>query len=139
MQVSDKSNFQIILEPDDGDIFSEYWQDQCKYFYDELFMALPEGSIKPLTLESSAREKTDITICFNFLIDLVAGVCAHKVFDILKDWYEYRQHASIKIKCPDGSVVEIPKQSITKLSNFSCENPNLSICEALNHFFSSTD
>lgn len=62
MQVFDKSSFQIILEPDDGDNFSENWQDQCKYLYDDLYMALPEGSIKPLTLESSVEKNSLMVI-----------------------------------------------------------------------------
>jgi len=52
-QIPHKNSFQIILQSDNEDDLSEYWQDQCWYLYDELSRALPESSIKPLTLESS--------------------------------------------------------------------------------------
>jgi hypothetical protein len=62
MQISNKSSFQIILQPDKVDNLSKYWQDQCKRFYDEISMVLPEGSIKPLTLEGVVGEKNLIVI-----------------------------------------------------------------------------
>lgn len=139
MQASNKNSFQIILQAEEGDNFSEYWQDQCKYLYDELYRALPESSIKPLTRKGSTGEKAvEITLFSTILFEVASKFCARTILEILNNWYENRQNASIKITCPDGSIVEISRQLIHNLPKFSSDNPDLSICEAINRFINST-
>jgi hypothetical protein len=139
MQISDKSNFQISLQQDNGDNLSEYWQDQCKYLYDELYRTLPGSSIKPLTLKGSTGEKAVEIILFStILIEVASKFCAHTILEILNNWYEHRQNTSIKITCPDGSIVDIPRQIIPNLPKFSSENPHLSICEAIDRLINTT-
>lgn len=139
-QVSDKSNFQIILQSDNEDDLSEYWQGQCWYLYNELSRALPEGSIKPLTLESSTGERADIITLFSqaIIIEITAKIFVETVFEAIKNWHYYRPEANIEIKCPDGSTIKITKQFIPTLQKYFDENqkyfdenPQLSVCEAV--------
>ena len=67
MQISNKTSFQIVLQHDKGNNLSKYWQDQCKCFYDEISLALPEGSIKPLTLEGVVRGENFLIV--NYIIN----------------------------------------------------------------------
>lgn len=135
-QVPDKSSFQIVLQSDNEDDLSEYWQNQCWYLYDEISRALPEGSIKPLTLESDTGERADIITLFShaIVIEITAKIFVEIVFEAIKNWHYYRPDASIEIKCPDGSTVKITKKSFPKLEKYFNENPNLSICEAVSFF-----
>lgn len=132
-QVPDKSSFQIILQSDNEDNLSEYWQNQCWYLYDELSKALPEGSIKPLTLESDARERADMLTLFSHTIitEITAKIFVEIIFEAIKNWHYYRPDANIEIKCPDGSIVKITNKSLPKLEECLNENPHLSICEAV--------
>ena len=98
MQYPDKSSFQILLQQDNGDNFSEYWQDQCKYFYDEISAALPESWVKPLTLESSAGEKAvDVSVFSNIILELGSMFCARTIFETLNNWHEHRKMLSLKL------------------------------------------
>jgi len=127
-QVPDKISFQIRLQSDNEDDLSEYWQGQCWYLYDELSRALPEGSIKPLTLGGSTGERADITILFHaIIIEITAKIFVEIVFEAIKNWHYYRQEANIEIKYPDGSIVKITKQSIPELQKYFDENPHLSM------------
>lgn len=138
MQVFDKSSFQIILEPDDGDNFSENWQDQCKYLYDDLYMALPEGSIKPLTLESSVGEKFVDGHLFStisvFVDHLVAYIVFEALMEVHKNWSEYRPTANFIIRYANESITQISQELLSELITYSKENRHLSILEVLNHF-----
>jgi hypothetical protein len=139
-QILDKSNFQITLQSDDEDNLSEYWQGQCWYLYDELSRALPEGSIKPLILESSKGERADIITLFHaIIIEITAKIFVETVFEAIKNWYYYRPEANIEIKCPDGSTIKITNQSIPALQKYFDENPHLSICEAVSLFNNSAE
>lgn len=133
-QVFDKSSFQIILQSDNVDNLSEYWQDQCWYLYDEISRTLPEGSIKPLTLEGGVGEKADAITLFShaIIIEITAKLFVEIVFEAIKNWHYYRPEANIEIKCPDGSTVKITNQSMQKLQKYFDENPLLSICDAVN-------
>lgn len=134
-QFPHKNSFQIILQSDNEDNLSEYWQDQCWYLYDELSRALPESSIKPLTLESSTGERADITIFFHtIIIEITAKIFVEIVFEAIKNWHYYRPESNIEIKCPDGSIVKITKQSIPELQKYFDENPHFSICEFVSLF-----
>lgn len=132
-QVSDKSSFQIILRSDSVDNLSEYWQNQCWYLYDEISRALPEGSIKPLTLEGVVGEKADILVLFShpLFIEITTTIFVEIIFAAIKNWHYYRPDASIEIICPDGSIAKITKQSLPKLQKHFDENTYISICEAL--------
>ena len=144
-QVSDKSSFQIILQSNNVDDLSEYWQDQCKYFYDELSSTLPEGSIKPLTLNTTEGGKAPDLIFFSSLVinelpaKLIAYIFVEALIESIKQWHQYRQSANISVKHPDGSILEISKQFLSKLLKYSKENSQLSIFEVLNHFKNSKE
>lgn len=133
--IPEKDSFQITLQTNDGDNASEYWQIQCKYLYNELYRALPEGSIKPTNFEVSTGERPfDITSFSTILISELAGkFFATIIFEALYHWYENRQEANIIIECPDGSKINIPKELLLKLLKYHSENSNLSICDALNN------
>jgi hypothetical protein len=139
-EIPDEGSFQIVLQSDGIDNLSEYWQDQCKYLYDEISIALPEGSIKPLTLEGTAGEKAIDIVLFSHLIvneiaaKFVASLFIEIVFESSRKWSNHRRNSNIKVKYPDESVVTISKQFIFKLRNYSKENPQLSIFKVLNHF-----
>lgn len=135
-QVLDKSSFQIILHSNNEDDLSEFWQGQCWYLYDELSRALPKGSIKPLALESGKGEKADALTLFvhAVVIEITAKILVEKVFEAIKNWHRDRSYANIEINCPDGNTFKITKESLPKLINCFCENPHLSICEALSLF-----
>lgn len=139
-KVPDEDSFQIILQSDDVDNLSEYWQDQCKYLYDEISIALPEGSIKPLTLEGTVGEKAIDVVSFSHLVvneiaaKFVASLFIEIVFESSRRWSKNKQGANVKVKYPDKSVVTISKEFIFKLRNYSKENPRLSIFEVLNNF-----
>lgn len=138
-QMSDKNSFQIILQSDNADNLSEYWQNQCWYLYDEISRTLPEGSIKPLTLEGDVGERADIVTLFSHVIvaEITAKIFVEIVFEAIKNWHQYRQNANIGIKCPDGSTVKITKQDLPKLQKCFEENPNISICDAVSLFTNS--
>lgn len=139
-KVPNEDSFQIILQSDNVDNLSECWQDQCKYLYDEISIALPEGSIKPLTLEGIVGEKAVDIVLFSHLVinelaaKFVASLLIEIVFESSRKWSENRQGSSVTVKYPDGSVVTISKQYTSKLRNYYEENPQLSIFEVLNHF-----
>lgn len=134
-EASDKFDFHLILESGGAEDLSEYWQDQCFQFYDDVCRALPEGCIEPLNLKGSEGERVDELTLFSTLVasGITGKVFAEIILDAMKTWLEYRPTADIELKCPDGSTVKIAKLPLSKLSKFLGENPQLSICEALNH------
>lgn len=135
-QVLDKSYFSIILKSDDVEDSSEYWQGQCKKFYNSISRSLPRGSIEPLNLEGTHEERADLITTFSTIaaFGLTGDVFANIILDSIKTWLEYRPTAEIELKCPDGSIVKITKLPLTKLSKFFEENPKLSVCEGLSRF-----
>jgi len=134
--------FQIILKNNDEEDLSSYWQDQCQYLYHEIYMALPEGSIKPLILEKSIDEKVETITIFNVLnilfIDVTAKIFVDLILEKIKNWCSDRHNVDIEIKCPDGSMAKIPKDCIPNFKNFIEENSNLLLCEAIIRFINST-
>lgn len=127
MQISNKSSFQIILQPDKVDNLSKYWQDQCKRFYDEISMVLPEGSIKPLTLEGVVVRKDFNCKLYNqlevFITPFAAEYMAFKFFEafkeVLKNWSEYQPTSDIIIIYADKSIIRITQQFVSKLIKYS--------------------
>jgi len=140
-QVVDKFNFSIILKSEDIEDSSEYWQGQCWQLYDSICRNLPDGWMEPVTLKGSEGEKTDLTTIFSTLgaFGIAGKVFADIFLDAMKTWLEYRPTAEIEVKFPDGSTVNISKLPIAKLSKFFEDNPQLSICEALNRFKNSNE
>lgn len=139
-KLSGEGSFQIILQSDGVEDFSEYWQDQCRNFYYDLFNLLPKGSLKPLTYKGSLEDRTiDITSFSHIIFDefatkLIASLIVEAIISASKNWYEYRQNANIKLKYPDGSTVKVSNKLLLKLLEYSKENPQLSIFQVLNHF-----
>lgn len=138
-QVANNHSFQIILQSDNGDNLSEYWQDQCKYLFDELSSVLPEGSIKPLILESSEGEKAvDLTYFSTLVVNELAPkffafVFVETIIEAFKNWFEYRKNSNIELKYPDGNIIELSISCLSELLKYSKENPQLSISEVLDH------
>jgi hypothetical protein len=115
-QISDYTNFQIILKSDNKDDLSDYWQEQCRYLYDEIVLALPEGSIKPSTRESMVGEKALETVMPNFSEMLVSHIAAEifltVVFDAIRRWHQHRPDADVHLfgKRPGEEMSEITNQ-----------------------------
>lgn len=139
-KIFNESKFLIILHSDDEYNISEQWKEQCENLYNDLYRALPEGYIEPSTQEVSEGERPFDIISFSILIisEVAAKCFASIIFEALKNWSE-NNHAYIKVKCPDGSIIKIPKQTLSELTEFSIENPKLSICEALKRIIDSNE
>ncbi len=135
-QVNDKFNFSIILKSENIEDSSEYWQEQCWQFYDSICKDLPDGWMEPSKLKGSEGDKASLTTIFSTLAAFgIAGKVFADIFlDSMKTWLEYRPTAEIELKFPDGNTVTISKLPLAKVSKFFDENPQLSICEALNRF-----
>lgn len=125
-KVSDKCNFQIILKSNNEEDFSNYWQAQCHHLYNGISMALPEGMIKPLTLEGDENERNDGVTLFHVLEVLITEITVKFFVDVvmeeIKNWHSYRPSAEILLKCPGGQIFKITKQSIPKLQKYFDEN-----------------
>jgi hypothetical protein len=139
-KIPDIGNYQIILLFDNADDLSEDWQDQCKYFYSEISRLLPEGLVKPLSLEINKGRKAFDFVSFSHLVltdffaSVLASVFVEAFIVAFKNWSEYSKDATVKLHYPDGSMIEISEQLLSKLRNFSNENPQLSTFEVLNYF-----
>lgn len=138
-KVASEGSFQIILQSDNVEDSSEYWQDQCKYLYNDLYRVLPEGTIKPLTLEGPVSGKAVDIISFSHIVvddfaaKCVASFFVEAIFVMFNNWSEHRLAANIKLKYPDGSTIKVSKFFFLKLLEYSKENPQLSIFQVLNH------
>ena len=78
----DKFDFQIILESEDVEDSSEYWQKQCSFLYCELNKNLISGSIEPMTSECEKGERADVDFLLH--IFLASGITL-KAFDRMFD------------------------------------------------------
>jgi hypothetical protein len=129
-----------MIQSDDGNNLSEYWQNQCENFYSDLYRTLPEDSIKPLALEGTVGEKSiDIVSFSNIIIteiaaQIVTSLLIKAIKEAYNNWSEYRQNDYIVIKYPDESMIKISNSFLSKLLQYSEKNPQLSIFEVLNHF-----
>lgn len=133
MDIFPEGSFQIILQSD-VDYTSENWQRQCKNLYEDLYRALPEGYIKPSKREGSRGERSFDTILFSTITvsEVAAKFTASIIFEALNNWSENTQDSCIKVKYPDGNIITLPKQSLSKIYKCSIVNPNLSMYEILN-------
>jgi|GEM_PF-782364 hypothetical protein len=127
---SEQSSFQIVLESEEIEQSTGYWQKQCSILYNSINRNLNEGSIEPLSCGPSRDERGIITI-FSTLIakGITANVFA-KVLELIKVWLENRPQAKITIKCPDESTFEISNMSLPNILEFFNTHQNLSICDS---------
>ncbi|MCQ1536275.1 hypothetical protein FTO70_11410 [Methanosarcina sp. KYL-1] len=101
-------DFQIIIESEEIDELTDYWQKQCSILCGELRKSLISGSIEPLTSECESGEKAGIDTLFNIL--LASGITLKafdRMFDVTKIWLEYRRSAKVVLKYEDGSTIEL--------------------------------
>jgi hypothetical protein len=140
-QVLDKFNFFIILKSEGVEDSSEYWQEQCCQLYNSICRSIPDGWIEPLNIKGCEGERPDLVTLFSTFAayGITGKVFADIFLEAMKTWLEYRPTAEIELKCPDGSAVKISKLSLSRLSRFFEENPQLSICEGLNFLESSNE
>lgn len=127
---SEQSSFQIVLESEEIEQSTEYWQKQCSILYNSINRNLSEGSIEPLSYGPLGNER-GIIMLFSTLI--AKGITANvfgKVLELIKVWLENRPQAKITIKCPDESTFEISNMSLSSLLEFFNTHQNLSICES---------
>jgi hypothetical protein len=138
-KVSGEGSFQIILQSDGIEDFSDEWQNQCEYFYNEFDRALPKGTIKPLALEAPAGGRViDINSFSHIIVDefaakIIASTIVEALFVAFKNWSEYRPKANIKLRYPDGSIVRVSNKFFLELLEYSKENSQLSVFQVLNH------
>lgn len=126
---SSQSSFQIVLESEEIEQSTRYWQKQCSILYNSINRNLSEGSIEPLSY-GSAEDERGIIMLFSTLI--AKGVTANifgKILELMKTWLENRPQAKITIKCPDESTFEISNMSLPNILDFFNAHQNLSICE----------
>lgn len=103
---SEKFDFQIILESEEVDKSSTYWQRQCQTLYDTIRKNLLEGSVSPLSRKGGEGEKTDIIISFDVLT--LTGITLNSFYILIKlinVWERNRKRANLKFKFRNGSEV----------------------------------
>ncbi|MDQ1252617.1 MAG: hypothetical protein QG646_1739 [Euryarchaeota archaeon] len=102
------SDFHIIIESEEVDNSTDYWQKQCSVLYCELHKNLISGYVEPVTSECENGEKADVDTLFHIL--LASGITLKafdRMFDVLKTWLEYRNSAKVTLKYEDGSTIEL--------------------------------
>jgi hypothetical protein len=100
--------FQLLLESEDVEELSEYWQRQCCTLYNAINRNIDEGSIEPSTCKAAEGERAGIIPVFNVLS--ASGLSlksAGHVFDIVKVWLDVRPKAKVVMKFPNGNEIEI--------------------------------
>lgn len=100
--------FQLLLESEDAEELSEYWQRQCCTLYNAINRNIDEGSIEPSTCKAAEGERAGIIPVFNVLS--ASGLSlksAGHVFDIVKVWLDVRPKAKVVMKFPNGNEIEI--------------------------------
>lgn len=112
-EYSDKFDFQIILESEEVEKSSPYWQRQCQVLYDSIRKNLPEGSIDTLSRKSREGEKADIIISFEVLklagITLSSFPVLIKLIDI---WERNRKKAKVTLIAKNGSEFVLSNLSV---------------------------
>ncbi|HEY3360661.1 MAG TPA: hypothetical protein VGK06_02235 [Methanosarcina sp.] len=127
---SEQSSFQIVLESEEIEQSTEYWQKQCSILYNSINRNLSEGSIEPLSYGPSGDERGIITLFSTLIAKSITANVFGKVLELIKVWLENRPLAKITIKCPDESTFEISNMSLSSLLEFFNTHQNLSICES---------
>lgn len=100
--------FQLLIESEEAEESSEYWQKQCCLLYNIINRNITEGSIEPLTCKSAEGERAGIIPVFNVLS--ASGLSlksAGHVFDLVKVWLDVRPKAKVVMKFPNGNEIEI--------------------------------
>lgn len=100
--------FQLLLESENAEELSEYWQKQCCTLYNAINRNIDEGSIEPLTCKAAEGERAGIIPVFNVLS--ASGLSLKSVghvFDIVKVWLDVRPKAKVVMKFPNGNEIEI--------------------------------
>ena len=103
---SEKFDFQIILESEEVEESSTYWQKQCQVLYDAIRKNLSEGSIDPSSRKGGEGEKADIIILFDVLT--LTGITLNSFYVLIKlinVWERNRKRANLKFKFRNGSEV----------------------------------
>ncbi len=100
--------FQLLLESEEAEELSEYWQKQCCILYNAINRNIMEGSIEPLTCEGVKGERAGIITTFSVL--LASGLSMktfEHILDIINVWLENRQKSKVVMKFPNGNEIEI--------------------------------
>lgn len=103
---SEKLDFQIILESEEVEKSSTYWQKQCQMLYDTIRKNLSEGSVASSSRKSGEGEKADIIITFDVLT--FTGITLNSfciLIKLINVWERNRKRANLKFKFRNGSEV----------------------------------
>lgn len=103
---SEKFDFQIILESEEVEKSSTYWQRQCQMLYDTIRKNLSEGSVAPSSRKGGEGEKASIIISFDILT--LTGITLNSFYILIKlinVWERNRKRANLKFKFRNGSEV----------------------------------
>lgn len=112
-QVLDKFDFQILLESEDAEEASIYWQKQCQMLYDSLRKNLQEGSIDPVSHKCEENEKAIEILSYGTLS--LVGITFSSFQVILKlinVWERNRKKANVKLRVQDGSEFNLSNLSV---------------------------
>lgn len=102
------TTFQLLLESEEAEELSEYWQKQCCFLYNAIKRNIAEGSIEPLTCKAAEGERAGIIPIFNILSASGLSIkSVGHVFDLIKVWLEVRPKAKVVMKFPNGNEIEI--------------------------------
>ncbi|AKB23788.1 hypothetical protein MSMTP_0319 [Methanosarcina sp. MTP4] len=110
---SEKFDFQIILESEEVEESSTYWQKQCHMLYDQIRKKLPEGSIDPSSRKGREGEKADIIISFDVLT--FTGVTLNSFYVLIKFidvWERNRKKANVKLNSRNGDEFVLSNLSV---------------------------
>ncbi|MDD3247260.1 MAG: hypothetical protein PHF18_10515 [Methanosarcina sp.] len=100
--------FQLLLESEEAEELSEYWQKQCCTLYNAINRNIMEGSIEPLTCKAAEGERAGIITVFNILSASGLSIkSVGHVFDVVKVWLDFRPKAKVVMKFPNGNEIEI--------------------------------
>ncbi|RXA18458.1 hypothetical protein EQO05_10720 [Methanosarcina sp. MSH10X1] len=101
-------SFQLLLESEEAEELSEYWQKQCCFLYNTIKQNIEEGSIEPLTCKAAEGERAGLITLFSTLS--ASGLSIKSVghiFDLVKMWLDVRPRAKVVMKFPNGNLIEI--------------------------------
>lgn len=102
------TTFQLLLESEEAEELSEYWQKQCCFLYNTIKRNIAEGSIEPLTCKAAEGERAGIIPIFNILSASGLSIkSVGHVFDLIKVWLEVRPKAKVVMKFSNGNEIEI--------------------------------
>lgn len=109
----DKFDFQIILNSEDVEESSVYWQKQCRMLFDSIRKNLPEGSINPVSHKGGEEEKAIGILSYDILS--LAGITLSSLPVLLKlinVWERNRKKANVKLRAQNGSEFNLSNLSV---------------------------